>query len=377
VNAKRSRRWIFVLALIILLIGCGPNKPVEPPAREWYRIYFTNPGYPDKEAYHHGGLDEELVSAIGEAKRSILVAAYDFDLENVAQALIAARERGVAVRMVTDTDNADEGAIEMLKKAGIPVVEDGRGAIMHDKFVVIDGKEVWMGSWNLTTNGTYRNNNSCIVIASPSLAENYTAEFEEMFEKGEFGPTSPTRTSHPRLTIAGAEIETYFAPEDEVAEKIIAQLKGAERSIYFMAFSFTDDRIGDVVKEKFEAGVKVGGVFESRGSGTKYSEYKSMRQLGMDVWLDGNRYIMHHKVFIIDEETAILGSYNFTRSADEENDENILIIHDPTVASHYLAEYRRVCESASGKSSGASPDATLGCSVAPCGRRSAKWQERE
>lgn len=345
-SSRRSHKWVSIIALVLLLSGCLPSKPIETPVGKWYRIYFTNPRYPDEEAHHRGGLDEELLSVIEEAEKSIVIAAYEFDLENVAQALIAAQERGVAVRMVTDTDNADESAVRKLKKAGIPVVEDGRGAIMHNKFVVIDSKEVWTGSWNLTTNGTYRNNNSCMVIAYPALAQNYTAEFEEMFN-GEFGPTSPARTPNPRLTIAGVEIENYFAPEDEVAEKIIAQLEGAERSIYFMAFSFTDDQIGKAVREKFEAGIKVGGVFESRGAGTKYSEYKSMEQLGIDVRTDGNPYIMHHKVFIIDEEMVILGSYNFTRSADEANDENVLIIHDPMVASRYLAEYRRIYESAS------------------------------
>ena len=55
---------------------------------------------------------------------------------------------------------------------------------------------------------------------------------------------------------------------------------------------------------------------------------------------------MHHKVIIIDDSTVILGSYNFTASADERNDENLLIIHDPEVAALFVEEFGRVYEQA-------------------------------
>jgi phosphatidylserine/phosphatidylglycerophosphate/cardiolipin synthase-like enzyme len=67
----------------------------------------------------------------------------------------------------------------------------------------------------------------------------------------------------------------------------------------------------------------------------------------MDVRLDGNVYMMHHKVIILDDETVILGSFNFSRSADERNDENVLVIHDSEIASQYRAEFRRTYREAS------------------------------
>jgi len=51
---------------------------------------------------------------------------------------------------------------------------------------------------------------------------------------------------------------------------------------------------------------------------------------------------MHHKVFVVDDQVVILGSYNFTGNAEEENDENVLIIHDPEVARAFLEEFDRV-----------------------------------
>ena len=58
--------------------------------------------------------------------------------------------------------------------------------------------------------------------------------------------------------------------------------------------------------------------------------------------LDGNPLNMHHKVIIIDESVVIFGSYNFSRSAEERNDENTLIIHNPELAAQFLAEFERV-----------------------------------
>jgi phosphatidylserine/phosphatidylglycerophosphate/cardiolipin synthase-like enzyme len=55
---------------------------------------------------------------------------------------------------------------------------------------------------------------------------------------------------------------------------------------------------------------------------------------------------MHHKVIIIDDETVILGSYNFSRSAEISNDENVLIIHDPAVASLFVEEFGRIYQQA-------------------------------
>jgi phosphatidylserine/phosphatidylglycerophosphate/cardiolipin synthase-like enzyme len=360
---KPQRSISLVIALVVLIIaqaacdesGGGQRTVSETVSSDWIRVYFTSPRYPDDDTYHHGGLDEQLVAVIGYAESSVDVAAYDFDLESVADALIAAHQRGVKVRFVTDSDYADEDAVAQLQQAGIPVIEDGRDdGLMHDKFVVIDGMWVWTGSWNLTENGTYRNNNNAVLIASPALAENYTTEFEEMFA-GQFGPTSPADTPNPRIVITAelgagqtkqVEVENYFAPEDGVQAQIIAEIQGAQSRIRFMAFTFTSDEIADAMIERAQAGVVVQGVIEDRNAEGEYSDYERLRAEVHDVLPDGNPYVMHHKVIIIDDETVILGSYNFTASAEDRNDENLLIIHDLEVAALFVEEFGRVYETA-------------------------------
>lgn len=328
----------------------GMLAPTPVPSPALIQVYFTTPIFPDDPADHLGGLDLILAEDIASARQSIAVAAYDFDLETVADALLEAWTRGVEVRLVTDSDNVDEPAIWRLDRAGVPVVEDNRSASMHHKFVVLDGEVVWTGSWNLTENGTYRNDNNAVRIMSSILAENYLVEFDEMYEGREFGPTSPSNTPNPDLTLRDpvtgewVEVENYFSPEDGAAERLLALVEDARSSVRFLAFSFTDDELGEAVKRQSEKGLVVQGVFEARGSDTEYSEYRMMRDAHppLDVLTDGNPYIMHHKVFILDEETVILGSHNFTESADESNDENLLILHDPGVAALYLEEFERI-----------------------------------
>ncbi len=352
-RSKWARPVLLGTLLLFLVASCnlldldfldgGSGPVVEEPGGPWYQVYFTAPRYPDKDEYHTGSLDERLAAAIDKAQKSVEVAAYDFDLTRVADALIAAKKRGVRVRVVTDTDNVDERAVRDIKKSGIFVVDDGRSAIMHNKFVVIDGSAVWTGSWNLTENGTYRNNNNAIALQSVRLAENYATEFEEMFEEETFGPTSPADTPHPSLKIGDVAVENYFAPEDKVADKLVSLLDSAQSSIRFMAYSFTHDGIGKAMRDRATAGVRVQGIFEDRGTGSQYSEYGKLKKVkGAEVRLDGNPYIMHHKVIIIDDETVVLGSFNFSASADEKNDENVLVVHSAEFAAHYLAEFQRV-----------------------------------
>jgi phosphatidylserine/phosphatidylglycerophosphate/cardiolipin synthase-like enzyme len=331
-------------------IAAQPTPASNQELEGWYDIYFTTPRYPDKPDYHHGGIDEQLVAFVNSATQTIDLADYDFDLENVANALSKAAARGVRVRMVTDTDtltNDDpkvQKAFNILKHAKIPIVDDQRGPIMHDKFVIVDGQAIWTGSWNFTDGDTYHLNNNAIKIASRQLAQNYTAEFEKMFVQRSFGPNKLAGGTEPLVTLQGVQIENYFAPEDGVADKIASHLAQAQQSIHFLAFSFTNDTIGSAMIARAKAGVSVVGVFEKTGSETQYSEYGKMRKAKLDVLQDGNPYVMHHKVIIIDSRTVIFGSFNFSNNADKDNDENLLIVDDPTLAQAFEAEFQRVRE---------------------------------
>jgi phosphatidylserine/phosphatidylglycerophosphate/cardiolipin synthase-like enzyme len=332
-----------------------PAEPTGVPQTSegpWYKVFFSTPRYPDKPEYHAGGIDQQLVAFIDGATRTVDIAIYDFDLENVANALASAAGRGVRVRMVTDTDTLTNDdpkivkAFSIVRKAKIPIVDDQRPAIMHDKFVVVDEAAVWSGSWNFTDGDTYRLNNNAIRIESAELAQNYTTEFEQMFVERKFGPNKLSSTPHPTMNIAGVRVENYFSPRERVTDRIVSRLQRAEQSIHFLAFSFTSKPIGGALIERVQAGVEVQGVVETTGSETDSSMFRPMKSAKVDVLQDGNPYVMHHKVFIIDRKTVIFGSFNFSNNAERDNDENLLIVDDPALAQAFEAEFQRVREQA-------------------------------
>ncbi|MBU2611802.1 MAG: DUF1669 domain-containing protein [Chloroflexi bacterium] len=355
---RRTPHQIKFILLLFALAACRqvpegrtpqpdelPNLPVVTPfvvTADWLQVYFTDPANPMAKDYL-GGPDETLAAAINSARLSVDLAVYSLNLWSIRDALLAAHHRGVVVRMVMESDNMDSDEAQALIAAGIPILGDRREGLMHDKFVVIDRLEVWTGSLNFTTGGAYKDDNNLIRIRSLEVALNYSTEFDEMFVDDNFGPAAVADTPYPNLTIDGTSIEIYFSPDDGVAARLVALIQAAQESIYFLAFSFTSNDLGAAMIERAAAGVTVAGVMDAgQVNSNRGTEYDPFRQAGLDVRLDGNPGLMHHKLFIIDRNIVITGSYNFSASAEERNDENVVIIFSPDFAAQYLAEFQRV-----------------------------------
>ncbi len=308
----------------------------------WFEIYFTDPANP-ASSQESGGVEEAVIASIDAARLSVDVAFYSLSLREVANALLRARDRGAQVRVVMESDNRERSVPQALMDGGIPILGDRREGLMHDKFIVIDRSEVWTGSMNFTVNGAYEDNNNLLHIRSVKVAENYETEFNEMYVDDLFGPDSLASTPNPFLTVDGTDIETYFSPDDGVAARVTELVSSAAESIYFLAYSFTSDAIAQAIRDRHDAGVSVAGVMdESQVKSNQGTEFDPFAQAGIPVRFDGNPGLMHHKVIIIDRRIVITGSYNFTASAEERNDENLLVIYSPEIAELYLAEFQRV-----------------------------------
>jgi phosphatidylserine/phosphatidylglycerophosphate/cardiolipin synthase-like enzyme len=328
----------------------GQAPPAQPPTASSgdIQIFFTTPSlvYPDNRNQRSASpLLQAVIADIDAARKSVDLAVFDFDIPELADALIRAKGRGLAVRMIVDSENLASPEVSQqtgrLQSAGIPVHFDDREPFMHNKFLVADGALAWTGSWNATTNDTFRNNNNFLRLNNSLLAADYTREFEQMFG-GRFGPSKTKDTPYPRVQLGAAVIEPYFSPEDGVAKYVVQRLQNAKTSIRFMAFSYTSDDIANMMIARKQAGLLVQGVFERQNANGSGAEYAKLKQGGIDVLEDGNCYILHHKVIIIDEQTVITGSYNFTGSAESSNDENLVMIDDVTIARAYLDEFTRV-----------------------------------
>jgi phosphatidylserine/phosphatidylglycerophosphate/cardiolipin synthase-like enzyme len=325
-----------------------PELPDLPPLKAGPAVPFSGGGedlvvyFGPSPPSDPNGIDDSLVAFLAAADTSIDCACYELQHPAIAEVLVAEHAEGTTVRLVTDSHYRDRPALQRVIAAGIPVVFDDRSPYMHNKFCVVDDKAVWTGSMNFSENGAHRNNNNALRIMSTNLAANYDAEFLEMFDQRSFGGRSPENTPFPALTIADIPVACYFAPEDDVEEVIVAALEQATTSIDFLAFSFTSKPIARVMADKAEAGVQVRGIFETRAAGGRYSRDEFLAGAGAAIFHDGNPYTMHHKVIIIDGKTVITGSYNFSKSADEKNDENLLILESPEIAAAYTEEFVRI-----------------------------------
>lgn len=302
------------------------------------KIGMADPENPDK-------LFKKIIDA---AKNTLDIAVFDIDDENAVNAIIAAKKRGVKVRVVTDSDNISEKGspgtprkvLQKMKSSGITIKDDKRNAFMHHKFVIVDNRIVLTGSLNLTWNALYRDNNNSLKITSKELAANYKAEFDRMFEHGIFGPNQheiPNKSVH----VEGSTIKTFFSPKGGTKEAILNELNKAQKSIKFMAFSLTDKDVQQVLLSKFKAKIDVGGIFDGCMI-SQYSAYESLITKNIPVLIDGNQALLHEKVFIIDGYTVITGSYNFSSNAEDSNNENTLIIKSATIAHFYEAEFERL-----------------------------------
>jgi phosphatidylserine/phosphatidylglycerophosphate/cardiolipin synthase-like enzyme len=325
--------------------GATPSsqKTVAPSAANFYQIYFTTPPCP-AEAERTGGIDQIIADDLLRAQSQVDIAAFDLDAEPIVNALLALNARKVTVRIVTDTDNADLVSIRRLRRGGLSVVEDKRNGFMHNKFIVIDDRYLWTGAMNFTTNDIYCNNNNTVRFDAPALAANYRAEMDEMYEERSFGPDSPQNTPQEQVTLQGIALDNYFAPERELEliNVIARTVASAEQEILFMAFSFTNEEIGEAMLGRADAGIPIRGIFEKSGADAKSSYYRPMKEAGLanvEVRVDGNSRLLHHKVIIVDRQTVIFGSFNFSASANRTNDENLLVVHDATFAQAFITEF--------------------------------------
>jgi phosphatidylserine/phosphatidylglycerophosphate/cardiolipin synthase-like enzyme len=345
----KTKLLVILLLLIVTIIInwdtikeiASQNEKITGKATQQTQVFQENTTGPEIYFCPRDDCGAELVAWMDAAEKSIHCAFFELELENVKQKLDE-KSASIEVKLVTDSDYYEQISNMSIVKHG-SVRQDNKSGFMHNKFCVLDGKAVWTGSFNPTERCNYKNNNNAIFYQSRLLAANYEAEFAEMwnrtFEKG-------ARTENPTIILNGKNISSYFCPEDWCANKVIYELQDAKSSIHFMTFSFTHDEIGKQIIALHKKGVSVKGVFE-KSQNSNYTEYYPFKSAGIDVRWDGNKYNLHHKVFIIDNSTVLTGSFNPTSNGDERNDENVLIIHDPEVAARYLEEFEYVWKQAS------------------------------
>ena len=344
--------------------------------------YFNNPvnatlASAGNVAVHapNGSAADTLARYIGRATQTLDISIYNWNSTIIRDAVIAAKNRGVRVRILYEDDNANVSVGQLpanIPRVGRPAQAGSSGsAIMHNKFVIIDAEStnpnipwVWTGSMNWTGAQLATDPNNVIALQDQALARVYTVEFEEMWGSKTdvagtilFGSRKTDNTPH-FLLIGGRSVESYFSPTDNVNGRLLTAIASADNDLHFASMLITRADLGRALANQVTtrniAACSDGLVNDT--SGTAGFAFRLIKVgMGNRVLLKNTRGIMHHKTLIVDaganqsDPTVFVGSHNWTASADTENDENTLVVHDAKVTNRYYQEYAaRIADQAAG-----------------------------
>ncbi len=171
--------------------GVTPPAVTTPPAATGSGPSFKGRSFPSCTFSPNGGTTDRLVSLVNLSQNTIDIAMFAFTSKEVAQALVQAQQRGVAVRLLQDRSEAPYSQDKTLMAAGIPVRIlagiSGKG-VMHDKVGIFDGEMVETGSFNYSENAQANNFENAVYDAAPPTVAAFEGEFNALFARG----TAPT-----------------------------------------------------------------------------------------------------------------------------------------------------------------------------------------
>ena len=283
------------------------------------------------------------------AQSTLDICVYNASDATIATAINDAYNRGVAVRYIADDDVVNSMLSSL--NSNIPIVyrDPAVAGIMHNKFIIVDANSTnnsWvMGGSTNWTNPTnlFNDYNNIIFIQDEAIAKAYTLEFEEMWA-GTFGTNKMDNTPH-KFVVDGKNLEVYFSPSDQTTSKILEVINDVDYTLEFGLLSFTRNDLGQAVIDVHNSfGTNVRGIIEDVN--TTGSEFATLIAAGVNVKSHmGITYAFHHKYAIADADvtasnpTVLTGSHNWSSNAENNSDENTLVIHDATIANIYLQEF--------------------------------------
>lgn len=335
--------------------------------------------------------------------RVILENIYNRPLSELAQVDInnfTERERDRYNEFLTFIDKNKDGqlspqeinegdALVILRNARIPIIDDtadgsqGSG-LMHHKFIVIDDITVLVGSANYTlsdihgdfTNSETRGNaNNLLKINQPQLARLFTEEFNLMWGDGEggqldskFGTDKPVRKPQ-TLTFGNTSITVHFSPNSSTVSWSFTSngligntLEKATHSVDLALFVFSEQKLANILDTLRQHDVKVRALIEPEFAFRNYSEGLDMLgvslsekcqyeqenrpwqipidTVGIPQLPQGDK--LHHKFGIVNRDTVITGSHNWSAAANYQNDETLLIVQNQKIAAHFVREFEQL-----------------------------------
>ena len=137
-----------------------------------------------------------------------------------------------------------------------------------------------------------------------------------------------------------AGVQVFFSPHGGATDAVVAALDHATNNVYVQAYSFTSAPIAKALVNAARRGAKVQVILDKSQRTEKYSEADFLKNEAIPPLIDAEHAIAHNKVMVIDGYLVLTGSFNFTKAAEENNAENLLMIYDPVLAKRYLQNWQ-------------------------------------
>jgi len=326
------------------------------------RVYFNKPV---DESVAQGpvainlgsAMDDTLKAYMDRAVSTLDIAVYNTTSNLLVNAANDARARGVQVRWIAEASNSNSALQNLSASVGLLYRTNSAGSGMHNKFVIVDADggpaaHVLTGSANFTNSGLFLDPNNLVVVNDMALARAYRMEFEEMWGStgalpnlgnSRFGGDKTDNTPH-LFNVGGTLVQSWFSPSDGTTARIVDALHSADERIEFALFVLTSSTLTEaLIDMQAEPGVVVRGMVEENDM--SQWTFDALLAGGVDVRTDGASSSLHHKYAIVDrgapnsDPLVVTGSHNWSFNAENNNDENTLIIHSATIADQFHQEW--------------------------------------
>lgn len=274
---------------------------------------------------------EILLALINNSKQKIDCAIYDISSKDIADAFISKHQEGINIRIVTDNERSTTKTSQIgnLKFFNLDIlVSPFKNSYMHNKFCIFDENTVLLGSSNFTENSFFESYNNILIFNDHKLANILTKKIDSFY----FGNFSKDTTILEEELYSNFSI--IFCPSSNCEKIVLDEIKKANQSIECMLYSFTLDSFSEQLILAKQKGTDVKIILENQQNSI-YSEYDVLKANNIEVILDNQSFLMHHKFCIFDNTTLITGSMNFSNNGINKNDEFFIQLIDPKISLIY------------------------------------------
>lgn len=263
-----------------------------------------------------------MSKAIEEAKSSVTLIIYALSDPRIINSLKHKANSGVLVRVIVDAKTSPH--VEKKLGPNVKLLKRYITDLTHDKLLVIDDKQVWVGSANMTRESLRHHGNLMVAIESEPLAAMVSAKARTLTSTERM-----QRLTHRSFPLGKQSVELWLLPDDPMALGRLKELiKSAQKCIRIAMFTWTRHDLAQEVIAANKRGIEVEVVLDrSSAMGASSKIARLLAEAGIHVKLSNGGALLHHKLMIVDQEMLINGSANWTLKAFEKNDDCFIVLH--------------------------------------------------